>query len=119
MNRIVLLALALVPFGCHRVELALPVDETLTLSEVPSGRAAAATCSLPPGSEQHSRFLQWLESHRNGWSQSPATYVPGLRIKGTGFEVNVLPEIVVIIYSEGQYVATVIEGDELTLKCER
>jgi hypothetical protein len=118
MIRTAMLLLAVAMLGCHRLELTPPIDETLTLIEPPEGEGRVS-CSILPGSTQHARLVQWLADHQSGWSQSPATYVPGLQVKGSNFEMNVLPKIVIINYSAGQYVAPVIEGDELKLSCER
>jgi hypothetical protein len=47
--------------------------------------------TLAPGSAEEQAVAAWLASHQDGWQPSLVSYVPGRRIHGDGFNLNLLP----------------------------
>jgi hypothetical protein len=66
---------------------------------------------VSPGSGTHAKIVSWLTSNNTGWSQTPATYIPGVVVVAKEFQLNYLNEIVIINCKEGQFVKSTEKTD--------
>lgn len=64
-----------------------------------------------PGTAAHAKIVSWLTSNNTGWSQAPASYIPGVQVVAKEFELNYLNEIVIINCKEGQFVKSTKKAD--------
>jgi hypothetical protein len=58
---------------------------------------------LNPGDEKYKKFISWVRNNKEGWSSTPATYVPKILISGKSFTINFMDNIVLINYADGQF----------------
>ncbi|MGH1431419.1 MAG: hypothetical protein ACRBB4_09900 [Neptuniibacter sp.] len=55
-------------------------------------------------SAHYIEMQNWFKSNKDGWSKSPASYVPKILVKGKAFTAIFLDEIVVVNIDSKQYV---------------
>ena len=58
---------------------------------------------LNPGDEKYDQFISWVKNNKEGWSSTPATYVPKLLVSGKSFSFNFMSSGVVVNYESGQF----------------
>jgi hypothetical protein len=97
----------MVAAGCMKdMRFELPPNETLTVLVYGGGRPLTER-QITPLSKEHHLLAVWLAANSRGWSPTPATYVPGVYVKGKGFSINFLKSMVIINFQEGQYIKSV------------
>jgi hypothetical protein len=64
-----------------------------------------------PGTGTHAKIVSWLTNNNSGWSQTPATYIPGVVVIAKEFQLNYLNETVIINCKEGQFVKSTKKMD--------
>lgn len=78
-------------------------EESLTL-HVHSVESVITT-DIPKGSQLYNEFRDWLIKNEEGWTTSPASYVPAIEIKGKKFSINFLGTSAILNFqdSNGSY----------------
>ena len=106
----------LVVTGCSKnIYFELPADEELTVTNNDTSRSE---CVIAPDSEIHRKLSNWLLQNTDGWKSTPASYMPGLIVKGADFSLNYLDELVILNYEGGQYSHKVQSNEYQFLGCE-
>lgn len=102
---IFLLTLCLFLAGC-RVDAnwLLESEETLRI-ETYQPKGKSPVIEIRKGHEKYSQLKQWLEQNEKGWSQSPATYMPGTEVRGKKFALNFLHNVAILNFKspDGKY----------------
>jgi hypothetical protein len=120
---VVLIACAIfvaVAAGCKSdVRFELPANESLKLLLYGGGKPLTER-EILPSSKEHSLLAAWLVVNREGWSPTPATYIPGVYVRGKEFSINFLQTNVIINFRGGQYIKSVNPKDyEFLLESSR
>ncbi|MBI1424772.1 MAG: hypothetical protein GC149_15105 [Gammaproteobacteria bacterium] len=58
---------------------------------------------LNPGGEKYNKFISWVRNNKEGWSSTPASYVPGILVSGKSFTMNFMDNTVLVNYADGQF----------------
>ena len=104
--------------GCDKeLSLALPA-EPVKLQRYEQGRPVEA-CDISPDSPQFKSLAAWISNNKDGWSSSPASYVPGVLVSGRNFSVNFLSSLVVVNYPGGQLTRKASANEAAFLNCPR
>ena len=59
--------------------------------------------TIKRGTEKFSKFEKWTQENEWGWSLTPATYVPGVVVRGGDYVFNFIGDAVVVNNPDGQY----------------
>ncbi len=60
------------------------------------------------------KFLKleiWAQENEWGWNLTPATYIPGIVVKGGGYVFNLLSDTVVVNNQDGQYSKSINQNE--------
>ncbi|MBU2706797.1 hypothetical protein KCM76_12460 [Zooshikella marina] len=99
--------LALLLISCKvGTEVFIDIAETYTVSINESGKHTKKY-TINPGSEKHAKLVAWLKQNNSDWDPTPASYVPGLVVEGTGFSLNFMRTGVILNCKEGQFTKSV------------
>jgi len=85
------------------VALELPENETLKVLVYGEGKILAER-SIAPTSNEHKKLASWLSFNHDGWSPTPASYVPGVYVTGNNFSINFLKSNVIVNFRGGQFI---------------
>jgi len=55
------------------------------------------------GTEGYKQCVDWVQANKRGWSPTPASYVPGVKVSGAGYDFNFIGDMVVVNYKDGQF----------------
>jgi hypothetical protein len=104
--------------GCTRdLAFALPKSQPLNLAIYSDGRPLEK-CTIAPGSKQFVSLETLLASYPAGWKPSPATYVPGVLVTGSGFSINFSHEFAVVSSGRTQLTHSIPHGAYAFLRCK-
>ena len=66
---------------------------------------------LLKNTEKYLKFENWARKNKWGWSLTPATYAPGVVVRGGGYVFNFVGESVVVNNPDGQYSKEIKESE--------
>jgi hypothetical protein len=111
MRRIAPALLIAVLAGCNdELAWSLP-NESLALQR--QGRS----CTISPDSPQFKDLSVWISRNGTEWSSSPASYAPGIVVRGSNFTINFLDSVVIVNHPGGQFTHKVSPGEFSFLSC--
>jgi hypothetical protein len=55
------------------------------------------------GTEKFIQFKKWTQENEWGWSLTPATYLPGVVVRGGDYVFNFIGDAVILNNADGQY----------------
>ncbi|MDZ4287414.1 MAG: hypothetical protein U0984_05625 [Prosthecobacter sp.] len=68
--------------------------------------------TISPPSPEHDLLAAWAARNQSGWKGSLASYAPGTwKVTGTGFDLNILPDGVVLNIRGNSYIHEASESD--------
>jgi hypothetical protein len=102
----------------QELPLRLALGEPLKLSYQEHDYAPATNCVIAPNSPQYQALEKWLSQNKSGWQTTPATYIPGKVVSGSGFTLNFLNSIVIANFSGGQYSHSTNPSEYRFLQCQ-
>jgi len=105
--------------GCSQaLLLELHPTEELRLSDHTKKYSAITSCNITPESRQYKALEKWLTQNQEGWQSTPASYISGIVVSGSGFTLNFLGSAVIANYLGGQYSHAITPFDYESLKCD-
>jgi hypothetical protein len=111
MRRVVSALLITLLAGCNdELAWSLP-NEALVL------QGPGRSCTISPDSPQYKNLSAWVSRNRSEWSSSPASYVPGIIVRGSNFTINFLDSVVVVNHAGGQFTHRVSPSEFAFLSC--
>jgi len=102
--------------GCDKELEWSPPLEPVKLQRFDQGRPVAS-CSLSPDSPQSKSLVAWVSRNKDGWSSSPASYVPRTIVTGGNFSIKFLDALAVVNYPGGQLTKKVAANEAAFLSC--
>jgi hypothetical protein len=121
-NRIGLIAVALLLVGCSRtLNLALPDDVSVQLVvfvEKPGGsKPEPKEMTLPAQSPDYRRLQEWFARNQTGWKQAyPTRPTGGVFVHAGDFHLQFINDTVLLFTPKGQFQKKVREADYAFLK---
>ena len=103
MNKLLIIFLALCLISC-RQNIGHHLDELESFSvEVYDGSGSTRKFEISAGSENYESLRKWLSENEQGWTKSPASYVPGVVVSYDKTQLNFINNVVVLNNENGQY----------------
>ena len=94
----------LLAFGCLlaackiNADAILSTNQNLILQVRAKDSMAIKEVVLSP--EAYQKLHTWLKQNERGWSSTPASFMPGIIVKGDKFSINFLRDIVILNYTD-------------------
>ncbi len=116
-SRIRVIAVAVLAIALCACTLDVPPFSAASLSIHSTGESGASSDLT---SKQSQKLHEWLNVHRSGWSQTPASYVPRVVVAvkhndGKVSSLDVLPSLLVANGPFGQYSRPLADDEEREL----
>ena len=103
MKKALLLAATLVLASCNiNVDSIINNQEPITVI-IYGTDATAKEYILTATDPKYKTFKTWISSNKEGWELTPATYIPGVIVKGSNFTFNFLKADVIVNVDGKQY----------------
>ena len=62
---------------------------------------------LKPSDNRFKSLVELITRHKEGWKQTPVTYVPGVYVSTPDGSINFLANSVIVNFEKGQYVKSI------------
>ena len=103
MKRALLIATALILASCKiNVDGILENQEPINIIIYGAGTSTQEYV-LFKTDQKYKQFKSWVANNKDGWETTPASYVPSVIVKGSGFTFNFLNEGVIVNVDGKQY----------------